>query len=374
MRIVLATSNQQDGVALRRIALGEGLECSADDLVTYHGLPARLAQGRADLVLIALGAADEAELQTITTAVQTSDAPVLAAGPADDATCAAAALRAGACAYLDIDQLRAELPEALSKIGVPQTARKAGTVVALFSPSGGVGVSSTAINLATRLARGHADQVALIDLKPAPSDLAVLLDIQPEHTVNEVLRNWQRLDRQLIAGAMIRHRSGAHLLVQESYPQRGGVPENCLAPQAIRQLLVLMRRSYQTTVLDLDHTLDASQVEAMRLATFVGLIVRPDVSGLRRARWALDTAEAHGLARDRFRLLLGRRGGRGQIGVGRIEQALGIELFHAIPEAGTAVGRAVNQGITVAEVSRLSRISRSFSSLARSVESFNQNL
>ena len=52
-----------------------------------------------------------------------------------------------------IDNLRQELSEAITKIedeGLVPAER--GAIIALFSPNGGVGVSTTAVNLAVRLA------------------------------------------------------------------------------------------------------------------------------------------------------------------------------------------------------------------------------
>ena len=85
-------------------------------------------------------------------------------------------------------------------------------------------------------------------------------------------------------------------------------------------------------------------------------------------RWALDAAASLGVPRDRFRLVLGRSGQRGQIERAKVEEILGIDVFQAIPDDQSAMNRAVNRGVPLAELSKMSRISRSFSSFARSVQ------
>jgi pilus assembly protein CpaE len=278
-------------------------------------------------------------------------------------------MRAGAREFLELGRLREDLSEVLIKIEAEGglTGRR-GTLVSIYSPSGGVGVSTTAVNLAVRLASRGADQIALVDLKPAPSDLALMLDIEPEHSTDEVCGAWGRLDRKMLEAAMVRHRSGVHVLAQAGFPEDGSLPENTLTKEAVRQIGTLARRSYVVTVADLPHTLDAPVVEAMRLSSIVGLIARPDVPGLRRARWALDAAAAAGVPRDRFRLVLNRFGQSGQVKLSKVEEILGIRVFQRIPEDGGAVNRAVNRGVPLAESSKLSRIGRSFSSFARSVQ------
>jgi pilus assembly protein CpaE len=294
---------------------------------------------------------------------------VLAAGPAATVGTVREAVRAGARAFLDLGRLREELSEVLIEIEAEGgLSGRRGTLVSLFSPAGGVGVSTTAVNLAVRLAGRKPDQVALVDLKPAPGDLALLLDVEPEHTVDDVCRAWQRLDRKMLEGAAVRHRSGVQVLAQAGFPDDGTVPENTLTREAVRQICTLCRRSYAVTVADLPHTLEEPVLEAMKLSNFTGLIARPDVPGLRRARWALDAAAAAGVPRERFRLVLNRYGQSGQVSLAKVEEILGIRVFQRIPEDGRAVNRAVNRGVPLAELSKLSRISRSFSSFARSVQ------
>lgn len=370
MRVVLAEFRHGGGDSLRRILLGEGLICEADDVVGHDDLPGRLAAGEANLVLVSCGGGEaQAALAAIRAARQVTGAPILACGAADDAELVRGAIRAGAREFLAVDRLREELSEALLKIEAEsQPSETIGINIALYSPSGGAGVSTAAVNLASRLAKNHAGEVALLDLKRAPSDMSLLLDLDPRKTTNDLLRSWQHLDRQWLRSSITTHDSGLHVLPQASFPEGADVPDSHVSREGVRQLLVLSRRTYRYSVLDLDHELAEPQFEAMRHSGFVGLIVRPDVPGLRRARWALEVATSEGIARSRFRLVLNRYGGSGQIQLKKVEEILGIQVFQSIPEDVGAVSRAANQGVPLDTLSRMSRISRSFSSFARNVE------
>jgi len=342
MRIILADNQQKRSEQLRRILLGEGLTCEADDAVGFEGLPSRLAGGKADLVLVAVDATDEEALAAIRTVHQVTDAPILAAGEGATVQVVREAMRAGAREFIEITRFREELSEILIKIEAEGgVASQRGTLISLYSPNGGSGVSTTAVNLAAR---------------------------EPKYTLNHLCEAWQRLDRKMLASAMVHHGSGVHVLAQASYPEEGGIPENTLCREAVRQLCTLARQMYAVAVADLNHTLDAQQIEAMRLSNLVGLIVRADVPGLRRARWALDTAASMGVARERFRLVLNRYGQSGQVDLAKVEEVLGIKVFQRIPEDNRTANRAVNRGVPVIELSKSSRISRSFSSFARSVK------
>ncbi|MHC4403741.1 MAG: nucleotide-binding protein [Planctomycetota bacterium] len=369
MRIVLADNHEQRIEHTRRILLGEGLTCDVDDVVDYHGLPGRLAGGKVDLVMVTVNGACEEALAAIRAAHEATEVPILAADAGTEPEIIRQAVRAGAREFLNLDRLREELADVLGQIeaagGVPN---ERGVLISMFSPSGGAGVSTLATNLAARLAADMPDRVALIDLKPAPSDMALLLDFEPKHTLEEVCRSWDRLDAKMLGAAMARHDSGLRVLAQAGYPESGSLPENTLTVEAVRQLCSLTRRMYAVTVADLSSRLDAPQVETLRLSSLVGLVVRTDVPGLHRARWAIDRARALGVPEDRLRLVLNRFGQRGQVDPSKVEELLGVKVFHRVPDDSRSVNKAVNRGIPVTAASRLSRISRSFSSLARKVQ------
>jgi len=314
------------------------------------------------------GAGDDC-YAAITAAHSVGQMPILACGDADDSRCIRQAMKAGCSEFLAVDRLREELAEAIRRMEDSGASSERGTAISLFSPSGGIGISTAALNLAVQIANGESEKVALVDLKPAPSDLALMLDLTPEFTVDDLCRDWQRLDRKMMQKAMLAHSSGVSVLAQAGYPAEGGLPEKTLSREAVRQLVTLLCRLYPTAVLDLDHTLNEETIEAMRLSGVVALVARPDVPGLRRARWALDTAVAMGLSRSRVRLVLNRCGGRGQLSVAQAEEMLGIEIVQSIPEDRAVAIRAVNEGVPLTRLARLSRISRSFSSLARSMQS-----
>lgn len=368
MRIVLADNNPERRGQLRRVLLGQGLQCDAADAVSSDQLPARLAQAEHDLVLVTCDGPLDDCLIAIRAAHQSTTAPVLAAGSLRDAGRVRQIMAAGAREYLAWDRLRDELATTVERLETEGAIhQQRGVVISVFSPSGGAGVSTTAINLAVGLARRQVE-TALVDLQPAPSDLALLLDLEPRYTLDELAPQWERLDRQMLTAAMTSHGSGLHVLAQSGFPEMGGTSPSKLSPASVRQIVLLLRRTYAFTVLDLDHTFAHEQLEAMRLSNFVTLVARPDVPGLRRARWALDTAAQFGLPRDRFRLVLNRCGGRGRVSIAQAEEMLGVSVIQAIPDDQATMLKATNQGIPVADLSRLSRISRSFSSLARHVQ------
>ncbi len=247
--------------------------------------------------------------------------------------------------------------------------RARSTIVAFFSPCGGVGTTLASLNVAACAAKASEGAVALVEMRPAPGDLAALLRARPLYTLDEVCRHWARLDRRMLDAAMFRHDRGFDVLLQDGYPTSGGIPHVCLSPPVVCDILALLRQSYAFSVVELDRTLGIRQIEAMRTADTVLLLVRPDAPSVRRARWAMQTAEATHVPHGKFALVLARSGRKGQMPVERVERVLRAPVVAQIPEAPQAVGRALHEGRGLVEGPGASRLAGCFHRLARTLAS-----
>ncbi len=366
MRIVVGHQNHSRIQELRRVVLGEGLHCEFEDVVPLARLAARITEASPDLVLL-ISPEQPAELLDVIKSVhQVTGAPILAAAASPEVETLRKAVRAGAREVLDLDRFDQELREVLVELE-PEVSRGGhrGDVFATYSPCGGAGVSTVAINLADQLGRKTRDRVALVDLKPAPGDLALLLDLVPKYTVDDVCRHWHRLDRQMLEHVMNRNVAHLDILAQREGVRGDTSVRDPLHPRAVQRLVNLLRCMYGATVLDLSHESDCGSREAMGLANWIGLVIRPEIPDVRRAGWFLEDAVAHGLQRERFHLVLNQCESRGQVSRARIEQILDMEVFHMIPADHRLARRAINEGIPLAHMSRISRIQRSFAALAR---------
>ncbi len=150
----------------RRILLSEGLACEAEDVVGYDRLPDSLAAVRPDLVLVYCNGAKGEGLEAIRATQNLVSAAVLAVGVPDVAPDARSDARR-AREYLDVNNLRHDLTAALASIETALAgASRRGQILTVFSPVGGVGVSTIALNLAVALAK--------LNPKPDPDKFAAL--------------------------------------------------------------------------------------------------------------------------------------------------------------------------------------------------------
>jgi pilus assembly protein CpaE len=366
INVFLATDDEMQGAVVRKVLHREGLDCPAANVVRVDLAPQMLPRMAVDLVVVGLPDDSESSLRVLDwleKMPRISGQWVVAIGPTADAKVLLRALRGAIDDYLDRTNLEVELMAALGRWRATMMRQeRAGKVIAVLAPSGGSGSSTLAVNLATVLAKLH-KSAALIDLKLETGDLAALLDLRPTYTLADLCHNIARMDRTLFEHSLTRHASGVHLL---------GAPGHYddvarVTPEGVHQALALAKSSFPYVLVDLDHSFRAEQVEVLREADCVLLVVRLDFASLRNAHRALELLERLGVDSDRIYLVVNRYGQPKEIPFSKAEEALGMKIFHYVPDDPRAINRANNNGVPVVTESPSSRVAKSITKLANSV-------
>jgi pilus assembly protein CpaE len=364
--VFLATDDDKQSAVVRKVLLREGLDCPVANVVRVALAPQMLPQSPVDLIVVGLPADYRNSLTVLDWLEKLPRANgerVLAIGPAADAKMVLRALRGAVDDYLDETDLEAELMAALGRWRATLVRQEeAGKVIAVLAPSGGTGSSTLAANLATVLAKQH-KTAALLDLKLETGDLAALLDLKPTYTLADLCYNIARMDRTLFEHSLTRHSSGVHLL---------GAPRHYddierVTPEGVHQALALAKSSFPYVLVDLDHSFRSEQVEVLREADVVLLVIRLDFASLRNARRALDHLERMGVGRDRIRLVVNRYGQPKEVPYAKAEEALGMKIFHYVPDDAKSINRANNNGVPVVLELPRAAVSRSLTKLATGV-------
>ena len=111
-----------------------------------------------------------------------------------------------------------------------------GKVVTVYSPKGGVGTTTLAVNLAIAL-HNEDTRVVLVDSNLQFGDVAVFVNEQGKNTIVEIAPRIDELDAEVIEEIMIKHEaSGIHILAA---PQRPEHAEKVTADQFARVLHLL---------------------------------------------------------------------------------------------------------------------------------------
>jgi pilus assembly protein CpaE len=364
MQVILSGDHETIVAEVRRVVLREGLECPAGHVIPLDTMLEGIAKVHPDLLLLVLSPDPDRALSVLADAKDTSRGRVVVVGPSVDPKLVVQALRGGADDYVDEDDIEADLLVALGRLKRELMAQSGeeGRIIAVLAPSGGSGSSTLAVNIAATLAKEHKSTV-LMDLKLEAGDLSALLDLKPTHTIADICQNVARLDRVMFERSLTRHTSGVHLLA--SPLQFTDV--QFVSAEGVRKSLGMAKLMFPYIVVDLDHSFRAEQVETLRLAHQLLLVLRLDFASLRSARRTLDYLEKLNIGRERIQLVVNRYGQPKEVPFGKAEEALGLKIAHYIPDDPRTVNRANNDGVPVVIESPSAKVSKSLMRLAASV-------
>jgi pilus assembly protein CpaE len=365
MRAVLCGDPSPGRDELRQVVLNTGLECGSEDCVAFGKLLPRLVLGNFDVVLVDVGANPKAGLEAINAASRKAAVPVLAIGAGDDANVVLQALKSGARHFLDRSKPRDELIVAMEKLHrVDKVSYRRGKTIAVTAAVPGAGVTTVSSGLAFALAEKHPRLVALAELGTDVPELALNLDLQPTHTLSQVMRDWDRIDGSTLRQAMFDHPAGVQILVDPP-----GEPHPVAIESApCKQLIALFKSLYDYTVVDLGHgAIGPAAHQVLAMAEAVVIVIRLDVPSLRLTKMYLAKLEQLGVTEEAIFLVANRYGQRRQLPWRKAEETLGLPVRDWLPDDPGTLNSALNHGSPLVQTARRARITRRFDQMAKSL-------
>jgi len=238
---------------------------------------------------------------------------------------------------------------ARSEGGTPRrTSDKAtlGRLACFYGAKGGVGTTTIAINTAIALATRLKRKTALIDANLQFGDTRVFMDmgLDSASMVNAITEN--DLDAELLKKLVVSHRTGIDLLLAPPNPEQADivVERQRTDPGALSNILALMRRAYDYTLVDMAKTIDDFNLQLFDEADFIFVVMTADLSCLKNVRLVLETMDSLGYERSKIQLILNRSNAYTGINVDNAESALGRKIdFQVINEYRGAIS-ALNSG------------------------------
>lgn len=274
------------------------------------------------------------------------------------------ALRAGANEVLffpldPVDMARSLLKVSEINRGAGQFASK--VAYSLVSVSGGVGVSSLIVALGLTLHRVTKKNVALLDLALQSGALSTLLDMQPGHSIIELVDPTSAIDSIRLEPIICKHSSGLHLL---SAPKRIEDGE-MVSPATIEATMKVITELFDIVLVDSGHHISEASVAAWERSGNILYVLDQTTLGVRSARRFLDLFARLDLKHVNLDLVLNRFDSSRPITVDKIEAALRRPVTWRIPRDDAAFAAVDSAEGGMAEFSSRSPVTAAVDRLAR---------
>ncbi len=235
-----------------------------------------------------------------------------------------------------------------------------GSVLSVFSTKGGSGKSVVATNVAVSMAQRSAKPVVLIDGHLQFGDVAVMLKLQPQHTVADAVSQIDKLDAGMVRQLMTEHADSGLLVLPA--PMEPTFADQITGPQMV-QLVEIIREFAGHVVIDMPAIFNDVVISLIEASDDIVLVAGLDLPNIKNVKIGLSTLALLDIPRERLHLVLNRSDSKVKLDVGEVERTLQIQAAARVP-SDVVVPISVNKGSPVVISAAKSSVAREFETLA----------
>jgi pilus assembly protein CpaE len=238
-----------------------------------------------------------------------------------------------------------------------------GKIITVYSPKGGTGCTTIAVNLAIAL-NNEDTRTVLVDANLQFGDVAVFVNEQGKNTILELAPRVDDLEPEIVEEILIKHEaSGVRILAA---PQRPEMAEKVSADQ-FSKVLEFLQRMYSYVVVDTSSILTDVVLSTIDISDVVVLLTTQDIPAIKNARLFLDLLQTMGINKERIVFAMNRYDNKLAITPERVSENLKHEITNRIPFDDKVVNKSVNRGVPFMLDNKSQPVGRGIFSLAETV-------
>ncbi len=234
-------------------------------------------------------------------------------------------------------------------------------LLACFSPKGGVGTTTIAVNVAMALAERAPDQVAVIDFDVDFGQVATHLNVKPRLTVADLVADDGAMrEPELLRSYAERIDPGLDLFAAPATPEMGPT----VTAARVELILATASTTYGAVVVDAGSTLDERSLAILDHAAAVIVPIVPEIAALKALHGFLEHLGEEGAVQAKATFVLNHVFARDQLSMKQIENAMAATIDAELPYDAGLYLKAVNEGVPVVRGAPASAPGRALARLA----------
>ena len=245
------------------------------------------------------------------------------------------------------------------------TGREPGQLVAVFSPKGGVGRTTIAVNFAVAAAADLGLKTVLVDGSFQFGDVGVLLNLNPKNkSIADLVPEMEAGgEPESIDTFVINHSSGVRVLLAPPSPEMAEM----ITPVGIRKILEALRATNDLVVVDCTANFSDTTLAILDLADVILTALTLEITSIKNMRLFLEVANQLGYEGSKIKLILNRADSTLGIRVADVEHSIGRKVDHTIVSDGRSVVYALNRGVPFVLSNREAQVSQDILRLATAI-------
>lgn len=239
-----------------------------------------------------------------------------------------------------------------------------GQVVTFFSPKGGVGRTTLAVNFAVAAKTEMGKKVALVDGGLQFGDVGVLLNLNPKNqSIADVTREMAGGDLETLESTLIDHSTGVRVLMAPPSPEMAEL----VTPDHVSKIIAALRQTHDLVVVDCSPVLQDVTLAFLDQSDIVLTVLTLEITNIKNIRQFLALVEQLGYPEGKVQLLLNRADSGYGIRLHDVESSIGRKISHSVVSDGRTVVYALNRGVPFVVAARQTRVSEDVVRLAKTI-------
>ncbi len=240
--------------------------------------------------------------------------------------------------------------------------REPGQVIAVFSPKGGVGRTTIAVNLAVAAAVELGQRTVLVDGSFQFGDVGVLLNLNPKNkSIADLVPELDAVgEPESIETFVINHSSGVRVLLAPPSPEMA----ETITPAGVRKIIEALRYANDIVVVDCTANFSDTTLAILDAADVILTALTLEITSIKNMRLFLEVADQLGYESSKIKLVLNRADSTLGIRVADVEHSIGRKVEHTIVSDGRSVVYALNRGVPFVLSNREAQVSQDIIRLA----------
>ena len=234
-------------------------------------------------------------------------------------------------------------------------------LIAVFSPKGGAGRTTIAVNLAVALHEQTRERVCLFDANFQFGDVGVLLNLNPRtRSIADAVETGDP-DPDIIESVIVNHSRGVRVMLAPPTPETA---ELITAAHA-RKVATHLRETHTYTLVDLPSALTEQSLAIMDAADTVLVIAALEITSIKNVRLFMEVADQLNYERAKIRLVINRSDATQGIRINDVEASIRRPVEGTIVSDWRLSEHAVNRGVPFVVSHPDAAVSRDVVKLAR---------